>query len=378
MIKREIYGEIKQRLNSVELFDVLEINIKIKPKFSGDDTSHVNGYEIKAVMCNSLPANAADWMKLVQRQIQRINKRVTKNNNWNIFYVYKELFQIITEKSFVRFNYFRGQNKDWDLKPGIFRDDLDDAFVNNYDQIYEDIAKEYPENLKYIPFEDNLEQMEKRANQLAYLQHYGYRTSLLDITKNPFIALQFMLKGCSLDEWYPNTFYAFAIDPRKHERNNIFMSTMKEKNNNRIKAQFGAFLNFDRLYKIVESGIQKIPTLKIIISKDISDAIKDIDTGIKSAKKLQSTNNKLGRQMEATYKKLKKSVPDNVKKELYFFVFSEMVSKLREYYYLEENLFPDFADYVMFTKDKYLDSNEPMRLNNQLENIARYGKKYEP
>ncbi|MCC4367602.1 FRG domain-containing protein [Limosilactobacillus reuteri] len=376
MIKKEIYGEIKQRLNSVKLFDTLEINIKIKPKFSKDDASHVNGYEIEAVMCNSLPANAADWMKQVQRQIQRINKRV--NNNWKIFYVYKEIFQIITENATNRFNYFRGQNKDWDLLPGIYRGDLDDAFVSNYDQIYEDIAKEYPENLKYIPFDDNLEQIEKRANQLAYLQHYGYRTSLLDITKNPFIALQFMLKGCTLDEWCPNTFYAFAIDPRKHERNNIFMSTMKGKNNNRIKAQFGAFLNFDRLYKIVESGIQKIPTLKIIISKDISDVIKDIDAGIESAKELQSTNNEVGQQMEAAYKQLKKSVPENVNKELYYFIFSEMVSKMREYYYLEENLFPDFADYVMFTKDKYLDSNEPMRLNNQLENIARDGKKYEP
>ncbi|WP_323058312.1 FRG domain-containing protein [Limosilactobacillus reuteri] len=376
MIKKEIYGEIKQRLNSVKLFDTLEINIKIKPKFSEDDASHVNGYEIEAVMCNSLPANAADWMKQIQRQIQRINKRV--NNNWKIFYVYKEIFQIITENVTNRFNYFRGQNKDWDLLPGIYRGDLDDAFISNYDQIYEDIAKEYPENLKYIPFDDNLEQIEKRANQLAYLQHYGYRTSLLDITKNPFIALQFMLKGCTLDEWYPNTFYAFAIDPRKHERNNIFMSTMKGKNNNRIKAQFGAFLNFDRLYKIVESGIQKIPTLKIIISKDVSDVIKDIDAGIESAKELQSTNKEVGQQMEAAYKQLKKSVPENVNKELYYFVFSEMVSKMREYYYLEENLFPDFADYVMFTKDKYLDSNEPMRLNNQLENIARYGKKYEP
>ncbi len=376
MIKKEIYGEIKQRLNSVKLFDTLEITIKIKPKFSEDDASHVNGYEIEAVMCNSLPANAADWMKQIQRQIQRINKRV--NNNWKIFYVYKEIFQIITENVTNRFNYFRGQNKDWDLLPGIYRGDLDDAFISNYDQIYEDIAKEYPENLKYIPFDDNLEQIEKRANQLAYLQHYGYRTSLLDITKNPFIALQFMLKGCTLDEWYPNTFYAFAIDPRKHERNNIFMSTMKGKNNNRIKAQFGAFLNFDRLYKIVESGIQKIPTLKIIISKDVSDVIKDIDAGIESAKELQSTNNEVGQQMEAAYKQLKKSVPKNVNKELYYFVFSEMVSKMREYYYLEENLFPDFADYVMFTKDKYLDSNEPMRLNNQLENIARYGKKYEP
>lgn len=227
MIKKEIYGEIKQRLNSVKLFDTLEINIKIRPKFSEDDASHVNGYEIEAVVCNSLPANATDWMKQVQRQIQRINKRV--NNNWKIFYVYKEIFQIITKNATNRFNYFRGQNKDWDLLPGIYRGDLDDAFISNYDQIYEDIAKEYPENLKYIPFDDNLEQIEKRANQLAYLQHYGYRTSLLDITKNPFIALQFMLKGCVLDEWYPNTFYAFAIDPRKHERNNIFMSTMKGK-----------------------------------------------------------------------------------------------------------------------------------------------------
>lgn len=99
---------------------------------------------------------------------------------------------------------------------------------------------------------------------------------------------------------------------------------------------------------------------------------------IKSAKKLQLTNKELGQQMEATYKQLKESIPSNVKKELYYFIFSDMVSKLREYYYLEENLFPDFADYVIFTKNKYSDSNDPKRVNHELENIARYGKKYEP
>ena len=163
-------------------------------------------------------------------------------NNWSIFYLLKEL---ITELKLNKFNYFRGQRENWDTIPGVFRKKQNrDGYdlYSKFEQVYKNIAQEFPEELEYISLDQNKEN-DIRTNQLAILQHYGLPTSLLDITENPYIAMLFMLSEET--PIFDPQLEAYAIDV--DSETSIVSFVNKYRKNKRIKAQKGAFLNYERL-----------------------------------------------------------------------------------------------------------------------------------
>lgn len=364
MNEKEIYQEIKERINSVKLFNNYSIDIIVDSN-SDDDRRK---YKVRKLEFHSDVSDefSNEILSLIKNENQKIEKA---DKSWNIFYVYKEIFQLLVNSKIYKFNYFRGQNGDWELKPGLFRPGLNANFIKNYDQIYNKICKEYPDVIKYVPLnEDDLSNVEERACQLALLQHYGYRTSLLDITKNPFISLQFMVIGCDENKWNDNTIYAFSIDEVKHSLHNIYVSTSENKNNARMRAQEGAFLDYDRLYRIEQSKIVMIPLVKIRLKFASSKELM-IDNELKKIRKIV---NKIG-QEERTINflnevsnqyKLQKEQIDEIKDNLYKYINEDIVTKLREFYYFQEDLFPDFNDYLAFTRNKYMVKENTKQLNN--------------
>ena len=80
--------------------------------------------------------------------------------------------------------FFRGLSQyKYDLKPTIFRDDRPDAECT----AYRELMMEYPE--KFIRGE--------HLSNLVKMQHYGSRTRLLDLSRNPLISLYF---ACEQEE----------------------------------------------------------------------------------------------------------------------------------------------------------------------------------
>lgn len=164
-------------------------------------------------------------------------------NNWTIFYLLKEF---ITACQAGGYKYFRGQAHSWPIVPSIFRkkkDLLKGRYTyEEFENTYKNISREFPGRISYFPLsEDNLE---KRTDELAILQHYGFPTPLVDITSNPFIAMMFMVCFGEIEE---PEFQCFKINSEDSQGNTIVSFVDKLGNNRRIKAQKGAFLNYDKL-----------------------------------------------------------------------------------------------------------------------------------
>ena len=187
------------------------------------------------------------------------------------FFLIKECIQILSTENY-NFNYYRGQREGkWETIPSAFRNIINDNgsdYYLEFENIYKDIYKKFPEKIEYIEFPKNKSSnayndiIRKRGQQLSLLQHYELYTPLLDITSNPYIALLFMTNG-ELNE--PQLeFYDISQSP-------LFMEPVKNQLNNRILAQKGAFLNYEMLLSKDKNGntlnfylIANIFTLKFI------------------------------------------------------------------------------------------------------------------
>lgn len=390
----EIYNEVQKRLSSVKLFSEAEIKIWVRPRLEQGDGAqqdpfnlaqygdfshyHIERLEFKSATSNGL-------FSQVKMVVAKINQMLKNGDiqDWNIFYLYKELIQqLVKDRSQGYFNYFRGQFDDWPLVPSLFRNNTKKSFITTYDRIYGDIAKEYPDILSYIPY--RRERAEARAEQLAMLQHYGMRTSLLDITKNPFIALQFMVLGyAAADHWHVNSFDLYAIDEERHAEENVFVAVVKNDRNKRIKAQKGAFFDYDYLNDIKETQIHLIPRLKVRVAFDVSDVddrLKDQQGEFRqllgllrpeeashseeqgqTPRKLSSPL--LAKQLEGNIKdidELREKSPDLMKTRLSFLLSRDTSQKLQEYFYLEKNLFPDFDKYIVYLQQKNIEPREKL------------------
>ena len=390
---------------------IITINILAKNNIRIDPVKNFS----KVYYIDSLTVDG-DLSNKLNNFVERINKYLQNNgtgngykdseNNWSI------LKELITELKLNKFNYFRGQRENWDTIPGVFRKKQNkDGYdlYSRFEQVYKNIAQEFPEELEYISLDQNKEN-DTRTNQLAILQHYGLPTSLLDITENPYIAMLFMLSEEA--PIFDPQLEAYAIDV--DSETSIVSFVNKYRKNKRIKAQKGAFLNYERLrhfFKIsddkitdnshfqpierviiklnfsIEDSIQYLQNLKskIIDSESSSnnsellldldnifekytiennqkDKIKHILTNIS----LPQTNNKNSNlatgDVDELISQLKKTDTKEIKRDYYKKIQQELIEKLKEYEYYTNELFPDFEDYISYKTKEFSVANETNKI----------------
>ena len=300
--------------------------------------------------------------KKLKKLIEVCNESIKNNkypNDWQIFYLYKELFQFFISDD-IKYNYFRGQSSKHDPLPGILRSTIQNSYRLNFENLYKKIAKEFPDKIEYVELKND-KSIEERESQLSLLQHYGLKTSLLDITSNPYIALLFMLSE-GFDEYKEPSLFMFKIDENYDGNDYLFTDVRKDIINERIIAQKGAFLNFDKLF--FNKKIKKIPLIKIVLQFSSKELLNEIKSERKKLDEMESEINSSSKKEVDTqiiedkseYLKIlleeERNIEDS-KLECLNFIYEELSRKLREYYYFEEDLFPDFEKRIQYLSNKY-------------------------
>lgn len=432
-MSNEIYSEVKKRFDKVTLFDEINITLRVKRcdpiemarsnrnpyayTDSGDNSDENRDitYMVLGLDFNAKDCTDDNVKEVVHEAVGKINHEINvgimQHHFWNVFYVYKELFQLLVDQTgYVRsksqdgkvlFNYFRGQTVGYDMVPGIFRNNINSEYVTNFDKIYRELCNDYPSRLKYVGY--SIDDRRERVQQLSLLQHYGLRTSLIDITRNPFIALEFMTDLNSCEDWDKQIergescgrFEMYAIDEEIHSDHNIFLDVIKSENNKRLIAQKGAFFCYDYLTDLNFSEIKKIPRIIIDwkfdkeagidcanqqiekIKQDSEDFVKDStrETDGETTEPrtlmeyLKSMNNSVQESLKkANAEKIKaldeyKDSLEKPSEDVFEQMFMDVQRKLSEYFYFRRNLFPDLDKYIEYLKNKYEDDGRTYRLD---------------
>lgn len=313
---------------------------------------------------NVLASNSDEIKSRLRSIVEKCDfdiKNKSQANGWQLFYLYKELLQRFTSNEF-GFNYFRGQSVNKPLLPGIMRDEVDKSYINNFERIYRKLSYEFPEKINYTEFNGD-DCITSRERDLSLLQHYGLKTALLDITRNPYIAMLFMIKE-NIREYIEPTLYLFNINEQLEKDETLFTEVRKNQTNERILAQKGAFLNYEKTL-LKNKNYKKIPYIKIVLRFD--------DTVYKEVSEKQIDY----------YKKLKLYIKDKGHRDLENFldndlselnkqlnsiekykmialkdILEDLENKLNEYCYIKEDMFPDFENRIRYLSNKYNKSGE--------------------
>ena len=356
------YNKIFQNYKSENYFDEVKIvinytkNISAKPderqykiislQISGHDESNKYFNELKSFI----------------EKFNRVLLEERVPDNWQLFYVYKELFQFCIGKlKKGSCNYFRGQSHHYDLVPGILRKNVQNSYRKEFESLYLKIANEFPDKVSYFDFGSS-ESIEQREYQLSLLQHYGLKTSLLDITKNPYIAMLFMLSE-QFNEYKEPTIYLFNIDEQIHRKKHLFTEVKKSKKNERIIAQQGAFLNFDKIFNNKSFDIEKITCIKIVLHFSENSYKKYLDEEKENLSNIEKLDDSVSK---ADYEQLldsERKQIQNSKFNCLKFIKDELTQKLREYYYFEEDLFPDFEKRIQYLSEKYESNGQEKKIS---------------
>lgn len=342
-------------------------SVKIKEIDDGfkDTSKETEETDAELTMFQPLTKKPVDDLKTsIKKLVDRCNAEVSeasKSKSWQIFYVYKELLQSLTGKE-LEFNYFRGQSSDKPLLPGIMRSGVDIDYIHDFDSIYKKLSYEFPDKLDYTPIEDN--NTVKRESNLSLLQHYGLKTALLDITKNPYIAMLFMLEENIKENDNP-TLYLFRIDDYSvdNEHPTLFTEVKKSQINERIMAQKGAFLNFEKAL-FSDEKLTKIPYIKIVLNYDIEEYNHLIDKEIKKYNRFIDNDieiiNKASETAQETLNSIYQGVLESEKVDCTSsivasksYIMNEMDKKLKEIFYNKEDMFPDFENRIRYLSNKY-------------------------
>lgn len=421
----DIYKNIKNNKGSENDCNKFEIG-------GDDDETSATTKDCSSKKQNSKSENVENYKEKVAilnivGEVYKLNNKIkcdyyhregygTIKSGWTIFYTLKELISIFdgrrtktenivlnnSNSDFIvsrfKYNYFRGySNNKHDAIPAVFRNRTyhgeknSDQFYSKFEGLYQKIAREYPEELEY---DSNIESS-KRNDAFSRLQHYGFGTCLLDMSRNPYTALLFMIDG---EDFHTPKFELFEIEEEKHRDNNIVYLPEKVQKNKRLIAQNGAFLHYEKLYKflekcrknIVKKGyepdiikygkkerkelekelekvIERINRITVVIevSKNSdSEFFKDnIEGIIKVANNLEydterdANENEYIDNLERYFENLKNKI-NLVDKTLqgtdqYTLLKNYLKAKLDEYGHTKRSLFPDFQNYVSYENGRY-------------------------
>lgn len=386
----EVYTNLfKIASNPDIIFDTQTITIKIAYMFKGIGDEGIDyAYTIKCIEKDGLKDDYIDSL------VDSINKKIVdfydknnyKENSWTVFYLLKELIKQLTNPSHKVYNYFRGQNRGWPTVPSIFRDISlspekkgnfkHSKYYENFEAIYKAISKRYPNEIQYFeipdPDRDDSSSLEDRADQLAILQHYELKTSLLDITENPFIAMLFMATTTKPEDIvFEPQLECYRLDYDSP----LFYEAKKLENNKRIKVQKGAFLNYDTLLqyfyapkvtgnsdKFSEAEFKEIRIPRVIIKlqidfdnmkKEFEEHCNSESESSKSLEESQDYGNSVSVESDNTDGKKIRDIFDENNKiveanadPFYKTITNELLKKLNEYNYYYDELFPDLVDYI--------------------------------
>ncbi|WP_019775014.1 FRG domain-containing protein [Streptococcus sobrinus] len=341
-----------------------------------------------------------------------------KGNHWTVFYLLKE---IISELELRGYNYFRGQRESWPAVPAVFRSKVDNNgnyYYQRFEQLYKEVSNEFPERISYVPLEDKVEKLNLRADALAILQHYNLPTSLLDITDNPFIALLFMA-GSDSGEINKPQFEAYKIDKDKHTESSILSFVRKKSDNQRIKAQHGSFINYDKLIKFatfkkdeveISEQFSKIPKVTVTLNFSIEETKRFLDkekekiSSIEESSRkvlvdISTLNNLIGKTEKEISKEIQSMVGGNsadnnsillstkkytqtniddienslssvkCESEYYRILQGEIIRKLGEYGYRSHLLFPDFEDYLVHLSGSFKEREQSGKTEISISNL---------
>ncbi|MGM0125745.1 hypothetical protein IGI37_003146 [Enterococcus sp. AZ194] len=360
------YSNLKSACLPESIFETVTIQITIapsKPEAATDIEYHIQSFKIDEAKSSSVESNL---YKRLEKHCAIVNEKIVKHRpmKWKVFYLYKELFQkIASDKELGNFNYFRGQAKNWVTIPGIFRSNTSSEFLEKFEKIYKGISVEFPQEVEYVEFSESMDEQRKRAKQLALLQHYGLRTSLLDLTRNPYIALLFMVSDSSKHDFSSGVIEAYAIDEELHEKNNIFTLVEKEEHNRRLKAQDGAFLYYDKLDGMDTDKLEKIPRVVVELCYDAEELKKDISRKINELEEvLRSLGGDISETIESAFRgelinlrNEHQELENNIDKTgIFSMIHDEIKGKLNEYFYFEKSLFPDLYKYIEYLQPRYV------------------------
>lgn len=306
-------------------------------------------------------ASNSDKIKSIVEKCDFDIKNKSQANGWQLFYLYKELLQRFTSNEF-GFNYFRGQSVNKPLLPGIMRGELDKSYINNFERIYRKLAYEFPEKINYTEF-NGADCITNREYDLSLLQHYGLKTALLDITKNPYIAMLFMIKE-NIREYTEPTLYLFNINERLEKDETLFTEVRKNQTNERILAQKGAFLNYEKT--ILKNKIyKKIPYIKIVLRFDETVYKKLLKKEIDAYNSLKKYSKEHGHKdfesfLDHDLSELNKQLNSIEKYKMIALkdILEDLENKLNEYCYIKEDMFPDFENRIRYLSNKFNNSGE--------------------
>ena len=306
-------------------------------------------------------ASNSDKIKSIVEKCDFDIKNKSQANGWQLFYLYKELLQRFKSNEF-GFNYFRGQSVNKPLLPGIMRGELDKSYINNFERIYRKLAYEFPEKINYTEF-NGADCITNREYDLSLLQHYGLKTALLDITKNPYIAMLFMIKE-NIREYTEPTLYLFNINELLEKDETLFTEVRKNKTNERILAQKGAFLNYEKTL-LKNNNYEKIPYIKIILRFDDAVYEKLLENEIKVYENLKKYSKEHGHKdfesfVDHDLSELNKQLDSIEEYKVVSLknILEDLENKLNEYCYIKEDMFPDFENRIRYLSNKYNKSGE--------------------
>lgn len=371
-VKKSVYEKFMSSYEESKYFSASTIVISYCPDIDIMEPNDKRKYRILEVKLLD-DSEYADNEKL-NNTINRCNLSIEDKlgrYSWQIFYLYKELLQTLLSDE-LKFNYFRGQAHDYPLLPGVLRSETSKYYLRNFENIYKRMSFEFPDMVNYTKLIDD-ESINCRESDLSLLQHFGLKTSLLDITRNPYIGMLFMLRD-SIEEYKEPTLYLFKINDswNDDDKLNLFTEVKKSHVNDRILAQKGAFLNFEKaiLNKSGAKEVEVIPYIKIVLRLESEKYKNDIDEQFKILDTLKDREDlkNIVKDIKKFYTLLEKvtyikNYMDEVQKKCLQHINDELSQKLYEYYYTKEDMFPDFENRIKYLSTKYKDETQDMSYN---------------